>query len=121
MSDRAIPNLPSRDFDATISFYGAFGFDVSFRSGDWLILRRGELQLEFFPFPEVVPASSSFMCTIRVDDVDGLYRAVAQAGVPEVAVGHPRLHPIGVQPWGGRAGFLIDPDGTQLHLVGNDA
>ncbi len=120
MSDRAIPNLPSRDFDATISFYGAFGFEPSFRSDGWLILRRGDLHLEFFPFPALVPESSSFMCTIRVDDLDGLYGEVAGSGVPEASVGHPRLHPVRVQPWGGRAAFLVDLDGTQLHLVGND-
>ncbi|MGN6502958.1 MAG: bleomycin resistance protein [Pseudolysinimonas sp.] len=121
MTDIAIPNLPSRDFAATTAFYGGFGFVVVHRDESWLILRRGQLQLEFFPFPDLVPQESSFMCSIRVDDVNDLYRQIAAAGVPEADAGLPRLHPIRQQPWGQRAGFLIDVDGTQLHLIQNPA
>lgn len=119
MTDRTVPNLPSRDFDGTVAFYGGFGFETAYRDDRWLILRRGELQLEFFPLPGLVPEESSFMCSVRVDDVDDLYRRIAAAGVPEQAAGRPRLHPVRRQPWGQRAGFLIDPDGTQLHLIEN--
>lgn len=90
MTDHAVPNLPSRDFDDTIAFYGGFGFELSYRDDGWLILHRGELQLEFFLFPEHVPARSSFLCSIRVDDVDALYRQIAQAGVIERSTGFPR-------------------------------
>ncbi|MDP3209748.1 MAG: bleomycin resistance protein [Rhodoglobus sp.] len=117
MSDRAVPNLPSRDFDATESFYGAFGFERGFRDSGWMILRRGELQLEFFPYPELVPAASKFMCSVRVADLDELYGAVAAAGVPVAARGIPRLVSPAQQDWGMRAGFLIDLDGTQLSLI----
>ncbi|GGM38051.1 bleomycin resistance protein [Microbacterium saperdae] len=119
MTDHAVPNLPSRDFDDTIAFYGGFGFELSYRDDGWLILHRGELQLEFFLFPEHVPARSSFLCSIRVDDVDALYRQIAQAGVIERSTGFPRLHPVRAQPWGQRAGFLVDREGTQLHLIEN--
>ncbi len=121
MSDHAVPNLPSRSFDDTIAFYGAFGFVVAYRDEGWLILRRGDLRLEFFPFPDLVPETSSFMCSIRVDDVDGLYRQIRAAGVVEKSVGRPRLHPVRPQAWGQRAGFLVDSDGTQLQLIGNVA
>ena len=120
MTDRAVPNLPSRDFDSTIAFYRGFGFEPTYRDDDWLILRRGELELEFFPFPDLVPSQSSFMCSVRVDDVDELYRRIAEAGVGEKSSGIPRLLPVEVQPWGQRAGFLVDLDGTQLHLIEND-
>ncbi|WP_440710868.1 bleomycin resistance protein [Herbiconiux sp. YIM B11900] len=115
--DRAVPNLPSRDFGATEAFYGSFGFTRAFHDAGWLILVRGGLQLEFFPAPELDPSSSSFMCCLRVADVDGLYDAVRRAGVPEATQGMPRLHPVRRQEWGLRAGFLIDPDGTQLTLI----
>lgn len=121
MADRAVPNLPSRDFDVTIRFYGGFGFDLDYRDDGWLILRRGELRLEFFPFRDLDPAESSFMCSVRVDDLDGLYRQIWNSGVAERASGFPRLHPVRIQPWGQRAGFLVDPDGTQLHLIENAA
>lgn len=116
-----MPNLPSRDFGATTAFYGGFGFEPTHREDGWLILRRGELELEFFSFPDLVPEESSFMCSVRVDDVDALYRAIADAGVIEKLVGHPRLHPVQMQPWGLRAGFLVDVDGTQLSLIENPA
>ena len=121
MVDRAVPNLPSRDFDATTAFYGGFGFEVAHRDDGWLILRRGDLQLEFFPHPELVPEESSFRCIVRVDDLDALYAAIRAAGVDERTTGSPRLHPVRVQPWGQRAGFLIDLEGTQLTLIQNPA
>lgn len=121
MTDRAVPNLPSRDFDATVAFYGGFGFEQDYRDEGWLILRRGELTLEFFPFADLDPATSSFTCSIRVDDVDELYRSIMLAGVVEKTVGFPRVHPVATQPSGLRIGNLIDIDGTQLNLIENPA
>lgn len=112
-------NLPSRDFDRTVAFYGAFGIYPSHRDEGWLLLRRGEMQLEFFLFAGLVPDGSSFMRSVRVDDLDGLYAEVAGSGVPEPPNGRPRLHPAELQPWGSRVAFLIDPDCTQLSLVEN--
>ena len=117
MADRAVPNLPSRDFDATVDFYGGFGFEVSYRDGGWLILCRGGVVLEFFLAPEHNPYSSWFMASIRVGDLDELYEAVGATGVPERETGIPRLVPIALQEWGQRAGYLVDVDGTQLHLI----
>jgi catechol 2,3-dioxygenase-like lactoylglutathione lyase family enzyme len=117
VTDRAIPNLPARDVDATVAFYGGFGFTVAYRSDEWLILRRGDLQLEFFPAPDVDPLSSSFMCTVRVADLDALHAAIAATGIPQMTTGHPRLTPIERRPWGMRAAYLVDLDGTQLSLV----
>lgn len=119
MTDRAVPNLPSRHFDDSAAFYGGFGFVPAFRDAGWMILRRGELELEFFPFPELVPGESSFMCSVRVHDLAGLYEGIRASGVPEASIGIPRLVPISRQPWGQQAGFLIDLDGTQLALIHN--
>jgi len=116
--DRAVPNLPSRDFDATEAFYAGFGFDRAFRDDHWMILRRGGLQLEFFPFPELDPRTSSFRCTLRVSEVDELAEAITAAGVPDTATGFPRIHPVRMEEWGLRAGHLVDPDGTLLTLIG---
>ena len=115
--DRAVPNLPSSSFDETESFYGAFGFEPLFRDAGWLILTRGSVQLEFFPAPDFDPLSSSFMCCLRVSDVDELYDAIRSAGVPELSTGMPRLHRVRKQTWGLRAGYLVDRDGTQLTLI----
>lgn len=115
--DRAVPNLPSRDFDDTIAFYGAFGFATTFREGGWLILRRGGVVLEFFLAPELDPHASWFMASIRIGDLDELYDAVRASGVREATAGIPRLVPVALREWGQRAGYLIDLDGTQLHLI----
>jgi catechol 2,3-dioxygenase-like lactoylglutathione lyase family enzyme len=120
MSDRAVPNLPSRDFDATVVFYSGFGFSESYRDGGWLILRRGSIELEFFLAPEHDPFSSSFMTSVRVADLDELYAAVRASGLVERTTGIPRLVPVALREWGQRAGYLLDPDGTQLHLIEDD-
>ncbi|MBX3100481.1 MAG: bleomycin resistance protein [Salinibacterium sp.] len=117
MRDRAVPNLPSRDFDDTEAFYREFGFTVSFRDSRWMILLRGDIQLEFFPYLDLDPTTSSFMCSIRVGDLDELYTMIEGAGVPVADRGIPRLVPTAIQDWGQRVAFLIDRDGTQLSLI----
>jgi uncharacterized glyoxalase superfamily protein PhnB len=119
MTDRAVPNLPSRDLDATAEFYRPLGFIPAYRDVQWLILDREGIELEFFLHPDLNPEASSSRCSIRVDDVDELYERIRGAGVEERADGRPRLTPVRRQPWGQRVGFLVDPDGTQLQLIEN--
>ena len=52
MSDADTPNLLSRDFETTSSFYEALGFNEGWRDEGWMILKRGDLTLEFFSHPE---------------------------------------------------------------------
>ena len=61
------------------------------------------------------------MCSVRVDDVDQLYRRITSARVVEKTVRIPRVHPVVTQPSGLRIGNLIDIDGTQLNLIENPA
>ena len=119
MGDRATPNLPSRDFAATAAFYVALGFETGWRDAGWMILRRGDLQLEFFPYPDLDPLQSSFGCCLRLDDLDGFYATCKAAGLPEARSGQPRLNPPRREAWGGVVGDLVDPDGTLLRLVQN--
>ena len=117
--DRATPNLPSRDFDTTSRFFTALGFTESWRDSGWMILRRGEVQLEFFSFADLDPATSSFGSCLRMDDLDAFYSVCQAAGVPERTTGWPRLRPPKLEPWGGRVGALIDPDCTLFRLIQN--
>jgi catechol 2,3-dioxygenase-like lactoylglutathione lyase family enzyme len=119
MTDRATPNLPSRDFEASSRFYRALGFSEGWRDGQWMILERGTLTLEFFSHPELDPLSSWFSCCLRLDDLDGFYAACKKAGIPEAPTGQPRLHPSRVEDWGGRIAYLVDPDGTLIRLIQN--
>lgn len=120
MADRATPNLPSRDFEVTARFYGQFGFTESWRDDSWMILERGGLILEFFPWPELDPARSAFGSCLRLDDVEGFYANLLAAGIPEKSAGWPRLHRPKREPWGGLVGALVDPDGSLLRLIQED-
>ena len=115
--DHATPNLPARDFEATSRFYGALGFAEGWRDAGWMILKRGDLTLEFFPYPDLDPLSSSFGCCLRLADLDEFYAVCVVAGLPEQCWGQPRLHPPKIEDSGKRIGALIDPDGTLLRLI----
>lgn len=118
MADRATPNLPSRDFAATSEFYARLGFTEGLRDEGWMILTRGEIMLEFFPYADLDPATSSFSCTLRLDDLEAFHTQCLEAGVPESTEGWPRVHaPQPLVP-GLRVGALIDPDCTLLRLIG---
>lgn len=119
MTDRATPNLPARDFGTTAAFYARLGFEESYRDSGWMILTRGDLMVEFFPYPRLDPVRSSFSCCLRLDDVDAFHAVCLAAGVPEATRGWPRVHAPRLEPSGLRVGALIDPDGTLLRLVQN--
>jgi len=119
MTDHATPNLPARDFELTAGFYKLLGFEISYRDDNWMILERGTMTLEFFRFPDLDPATSSFGACLRLDDADAFLEKCLQVGVPDRRTGWPRLHPIVRKSWGGRVGALIDPDGSLLRVVDN--
>jgi catechol 2,3-dioxygenase-like lactoylglutathione lyase family enzyme len=121
MADHATPNLPSRDFGVTERFYAVLGFETGWRDEGWMILDRGTVKLEFFPYPDLDPMSSSFSCCLRLDDIDTFYAAAIAAGLPETCFGHPRLNPPRVEASGMRIAYMVDPDGTLLRLVQNKA
>ena len=119
MTDSATPNLPSRDFATTSEFYARLGFTQAYKDDGWMILTRDRVMVEFFPFPDLDPATSSFGCCLRLDDVDSFYVACLAAGLPESDQGFPRLHPPRIEESGLRIGALIDPEGSLLRLVEN--
>ncbi|GBF57689.1 bleomycin resistance protein [Candidatus Phycosocius bacilliformis] len=119
MSDYATPNLPSRDMDVTAAFYGKLGFELDYRAANWMILSRGGLELEFFPYPDLDPTTSSFSACWRVDDLEGLYQCCVQADIPRQAIGMPRIHPPQRDPSGLTIAYLIDPDGSLIRIIQN--
>lgn len=115
MRDRITANLPARSLDETAAFYAALGFRVRFRDENWMILERGDLELEFFPVPELDPWSSWFSACVRVSDVDGLHRAWLAAGLPKDGI--PRMTEPEDQPFGMRMFALVDPNGSLLRCL----
>ena len=119
MVDRATPNLPSRDFTATEAFYVQLGFAPSWRDEGWMILDRGLARLEFFPYPDLDPATSSFGACLRLSDMRAMYDAAIAAGVPQVDKGWPRISPPRREASGLEIAYLVDPDCTLLRLIQN--
>lgn len=119
VGDRATPNLASRDFAATSAFYARLGFVEQYRDDGWMILARGQVVLEFFPFPDLDPATSAFSSCLRLDDVDSFVQVCVEAGVPVGEQGWPRLHLPKREASGLRIGALLDPDANLLRLIAN--
>jgi hypothetical protein len=119
MVNRATPNLPSRDLEATWAFYDRLGFAQEYQDTGWLILARDGVTLEFFPFTDLDPATSSFGCCLRLDDVDTFFRTCAEAGLPVTTHGWPRLQAPKMEKSGLRIGALVDLDGSLLRLIAN--
>jgi catechol 2,3-dioxygenase-like lactoylglutathione lyase family enzyme len=117
--DHATPNLPSRDFEATSQFYAKLGFTESWRDRGWMILKRGGLALEFFPYPDLDPLESSFGCCLRLDDLQAFYGVCREAGILESRSGSPRLQPPREEARGLTIAYMVDPDGSLLRLVQN--
>lgn len=120
MTDRITANLPARDMDATEAFYAALGFATAWKDEGWMILRRGPLEIEFFPHPEIDKWSSWFSACIRVEDPDALHAAWSQAGLPTDHKAIPRITGFFKPGAAPRMFALVDPDGSLLRVMGND-
>lgn len=105
----SIPILPSRDLLVPRAFYERLGFHTPGwwpdTFGGYAILRRGDLVMHFFRFPELSPLENYAQCYWRVEDVDALYREFQKAGIPDS--GTPRLDPIEDRPWGMREFAIV--------------
>lgn len=119
MADRITANLPSRDFAQTAQFYGRLGFVCDFADESWMILSRGALELEFFPFAELEPQNSFFSACIRVDDPDALLDEWRGCGLSDEAGAIPRLTGFFKPGSAPRMFALVDPDGSLLRVIDN--
>lgn len=114
----AIPILPSRDLEETRAFYERLGFHAAGwwprEFGGYAILRRGDLSMHFFAFPEIVPADNYAQCYWRLQDVDALYEELRVAGLP--GSGIPRIDRLENKPWGMREFAVVDPSGNLVRI-----
>jgi len=115
LPDRISANLPAIDFEATEAFYTKLGFETVFGDSGWMILARGPLEIELFPYPDLDPSQSSFSACVRVADLDGLYRDWLAAGLP--GAGIPRMTPPKLEPFGLRMFALVDLNGSLLRCI----
>lgn len=114
-SDIAIPILPSRSLNDTLSFYRRLGFDGKVHDhGDYAIVTLDTLEIHFFTHRELCPAESSAMCYLRVSDVERIYSAFALARLPRKGI--PRQDALEEKPWGMREFAIVDPDGNLIRI-----
>ncbi|MEG0087322.1 MAG: hypothetical protein RR876_04610 [Acinetobacter sp.] len=66
-------NLPAIELACTASFYQSLGFDLIYQSAEWMIMRLGEMTLEFFHHPHLDPNSSWHSACIRVAEIQSYY------------------------------------------------
>ena len=111
MVDHATPNLPSRDFDATVSFYAKLGFVVERRNDEWgwAKIRSGEcdLMLDRSTNPHLVTQRPTVIY-LYPDDVVAHHRAARENGldVPDLDVTF----------YGMTEYRIDDPDGNHLWI-----
>ena len=109
--DKSIPVLPSRSLQRTVTFYERLGFTGRLLASDtYAILTRGDLELHFFPHPELRPEECYAGCYMRVEEVDALHAAFAPAGLQTKGI--PRMEKVENKPWNMREFALIDEDGN---------
>ena len=124
---RMVPLLPCADLDEALAFYGALGFEVTYRQYrpyPCAGFRRGPLDLQVYGMPDWDPLLSHSTCIVLVDDTEELWREWADGlrgryGKIPVA-GLPRLtRPRRRANADGASGFsLVDPSGNWIRVFG---
>jgi hypothetical protein len=123
MAERTIPILPCRSIDEVLAFYEAIGFDVTYRQkspNTYAIVRRGDVELQFFVLKALDPADSYSTCYIITTDVDALYQAFRdgiRATTGKIPLrGIPRIGALKDMSYGVRQFVMTDPGGNMIRI-----
>jgi len=104
------PKLPMRDIALTKEFYlNNLGFIQLGDFGDYLIVRKENVEIHFFEFKGLDPKENYGQVYIRTDDIDKLYQSL----LDNKTIIHPNGH-LETKPWGQREFSLLDPDHNLL-------
>ncbi len=109
------PKLPMRSKLATRDFYqNKLGFtDIGLiEYPDYLMLRREQVEIHFFSFTNLDPATNDGQVYIRVNDIETLYAEYRATGI--------RLSELKTMPWKQVEFSTWDPDNNVL-TFGQDA
>lgn len=99
-----------RDKNATKEFYiNKMGFTEISDYGDYLIIKKDNIEIHFFKFKELDPKENYGQVYIRTNDIDSLYQALMDNNVNI----HPNA-PLQTKPWGQKEFALLDPDNNLL-------
>ncbi len=104
------PKLPMRDKTATKEFYlNKLGFSEIADYGDYLLIRKDNIEIHFFEFKDLDPKENYGQVYIRTNDIDRLYQALLDN---KISI-HPNGH-LETKPWGQKEFSLLDPDSNLL-------
>ncbi|GHE45575.1 bleomycin resistance protein [Sphingobacterium griseoflavum] len=105
-----IPKLPMRDKAATKAFYiDQLGFSEIADYGDYLLIRKDQIEIHFFLFAALDPSQNYGQVYIRTKHITDLYQGLLDRKVPI----HPNGH-LETKPWGQQEFALLDPDSNLL-------
>lgn len=124
MTEQTIPGLMARSIEPVADFYAALGFEITFRQTapyQFLSVRRGGIELNFYGDKKFAPESSAHGCLVNTDDVDYLY-AVFTEGLREAfgsvpVQGIPRVGALKDMSYGVRQFLMIDPGGNTIQIA----
>jgi hypothetical protein len=107
---QVIPKLPMRLKSQTKSYYiGQLGFMELADYGDYLLLKKDEIEIHFFEFRALDPLENYGQMYIRTNQIEALYAQFQEANV---AI-HPNA-PLQKKPWGQLEFSLLDPDNNLI-------
>lgn len=104
------PKLPMRHKHVTKDYYlKKLDFIESGDYGNYLIIRKDEIEIHFFEFKGLNPKENYGQVYIRTIGIDDLYKSLLERKID--------IHPNGkleVKPWGQKEFSLLDPDNNLL-------
>lgn len=104
------PKLPMRDIHLTKEFYiKKLNFTEVADYGNYLIVRKDNVELHFFEFKALNPSENYGQVYIRTNEIDRLYQSLLENGL---AI-HPNGH-LENKPWKQKEFALLDPDNNLL-------
>ncbi|KAF0846717.1 hypothetical protein FNL39_104139 [Nocardia caishijiensis] len=114
----------AQSIDPVSDFYTAMGFEITFRQTapyQFLSVRRGGIELNFYGDKKFDPTSSTHGCLVDTDDVDYLY-AIFTEGLREAfgsvpVHGVPRVGALSDRSYGVREFLVTDPGGNTIQIA----
>ena len=107
--DRAIPVLPAGDWDQSVAFWSRLGFEVDGPHHDYVVARRGDLEVHLYADNGIECFTNNSACYLRVDDALALRDEWQAAGVLPLAA-------VEDKPWGMREFHVVDPAGNLVRV-----
>jgi hypothetical protein len=118
MTERAVPILPSRNLNETLSFYESLGFENRGSPPEvwgYLIIGRGDLELHFIEDKDVDPLRTAASCYLFVDDANALFDDWSAVVVPDPPTGSRLVAPSDTD-YGVREFALVDRNGNLVRV-----